>query len=70
MIKTRRPWGSVKDIVLKLNDAGMSMPEMASTTGIPYDNIRRTCTRLKIRPRFAYLPPYQNYDKIKQQQQV
>lgn len=70
MSKIRRPWGSVKELVITLDNAGMSIPEMVSATGVPYDNIRRTCNRLKIRPKYAYLPPYQNYDQTKQQQQV
>ena len=68
MKQIRRPWGSVKELVITLNNANMSIPEMASTTGIPYDNIRRTCNRLKLKPRHAYLPPYPYYDKTKQQQ--
>ena len=68
MKQIRRPWGSVKELVIILCDAGMSMPEMASSTGITYGTIRYTCKRLQLKPRSAFKPLHPYYDKTKQQQ--
>lgn len=60
--KQRRPWGSVKHLIVVCHEAKMTINEIAFGTGLSKEHIRGTAKKLKINLRRENAPFIKYYN--------